>query len=249
MSRSTSDSSDSATAAGAAADAGAVMHSRIGRHPRKRGWIARPASLHRGTITQLTNRPVLAPRDADVVDHLDMLCRVALSGADTGGAFTLVEERARRGACTPRHVHAREAETFVVLGGALEGWCDGTATLVEAGSMIYLPVGLEHAFRIVSETAHFYTLITPAGFESFFAATGRRAGVAFDGAPSRGGATRGRVPAAAGSRPAGRHRHRPTAVHPLTASPDPRGSQSSQSSTRSAVEEGQKRITNWLCPC
>lgn len=132
-------------------------------------------------MTQLTTRPVLAPRDADVVDHLDMLCRVALSGADTGGAFSLVEERARRGACTPRHVHTREAETFVVLGGALEGWCDGTATLVEAGSMIYLPVGLEHAFRIVSETAHFYTLITPSGFESFFAATGRRAGVAFEG--------------------------------------------------------------------
>lgn len=132
-------------------------------------------------MTQLTSRPVLAPEGAEVVDHLDMLCRVALSGADTGGAFALVEERARLGACTPRHVHTCEAETFVVLGGALEGWCDGSATLVEAGSMIYLPAGLEHAFRIVSETAHFYTLITPSGFESFFAATGRRAQVAFDG--------------------------------------------------------------------
>ncbi|HEX3005393.1 MAG TPA: cupin domain-containing protein [Angustibacter sp.] len=132
-------------------------------------------------MTQLTTRPVVAPGDADVVNHLDMLCRVALSGADTGGAFSLVEERAARGACTPRHLHTREAETFIVLDGALEGWCEGAATVVEAGSMIHLPAGLEHAFRIASSSAHFYTLITPSGFESFFAATGRPAGVAFDG--------------------------------------------------------------------
>ena len=99
----------------------------------------------------------------------------------TGGAFSLVEERARLGACTPRHVHTREAETFMVLDGALEGWCDGTATLVEAGSMIHLPAGREHAFRIASEAAHFYTLITPSGFESFFLTTGRPSGVPFDG--------------------------------------------------------------------
>ncbi|MGN6301764.1 MAG: cupin domain-containing protein, partial [Angustibacter sp.] len=123
-------------------------------------------------MTQLTTRPVVAPGDAEVVNHLDMLCRVALSGADTGGAFSLVEERAARGACTPQHLHTREAETFIVLDGALEGWCEGSTTVVEAGSMIHLPPGLQHAFRIASASAHFYTLITPSGFESFFSATG-----------------------------------------------------------------------------
>jgi hypothetical protein len=43
---------------------------------------------------------------------------------------------------------------------------------VEAGSSIYLPAGREQAFRVASETAHFYTLISPGGFESFFTATG-----------------------------------------------------------------------------
>jgi quercetin dioxygenase-like cupin family protein len=117
--------------------------------------------------------PLHAPGDAPVLDHLDMLCRVVVSGEDTGGAFSIVEERAGLGAMTPRHVHDREAETFMVLDGALEGWCEGRSTLVEAGTMIHLPAGLEHAFRIASGSAHFYTLITPAGFESFFTDTGR----------------------------------------------------------------------------
>lgn len=32
---------------------------------------------------------------------------------------------------TPRHVHDIEAETFVVLDGALEGWCEGETHRVE----------------------------------------------------------------------------------------------------------------------
>ena len=83
------------------------------------------------------------------------------------------------GCMTPRHVHAREAETFVVLDGALEGWCEGTLQRVEAGSLLYLPAGREHAFRVASASAHFYTIITPAGFESFFTATGVPKGQSF----------------------------------------------------------------------
>ena len=116
-----------------------------------------------------------------VVDHLSFLCRTLLTGEATGGAFSLVEERGRLGCMTPRHVHDRESETFIVLDGALEGWCEGTSQVVEAGSMIHLPARQEHAFRIVSSAAHFYTLITPAGFEAFFQASGTPSDSPFDG--------------------------------------------------------------------
>lgn len=116
-----------------------------------------------------------------VYDHLSFLCRTLLPGGSTGGSFSLVEERGRLGCMTPRHVHERESETFVVLEGALEGWCGGAAQLVEAGSLIYLPAGREHAFRVASSTARFYTIITPAGFESFFAATGVPLEQSFEG--------------------------------------------------------------------
>jgi quercetin dioxygenase-like cupin family protein len=133
-------------------------------------------------VTHLSASPVGGnPADAPVLDHLDMLCRVVLRGEQTGGAFAMVEERARLGAGTPLHVHEREAETFIVLDGALEGWYQGSSTRVEAGSMIHLPPGLEHAFRIASDSAHFYSLITPAGFESFFDTVGRPWAGPFDG--------------------------------------------------------------------
>jgi quercetin dioxygenase-like cupin family protein len=121
------------------------------------------------------------PSDTPVLNHLDFLCRTLLDGPATGGELSVVEERGRLGCMTPRHVHAREAETFIVLDGALEGWCEGTSTLVEAGRLIHLPAGREHAFRVASAEARFYTLITPAGFEGFFAATGIPVEVPFEG--------------------------------------------------------------------
>jgi quercetin dioxygenase-like cupin family protein len=140
---------------------------------------------HRGNVCPVTtfsaSPTVRDPVEVPVLDHLDMLCRVLLRGEDTGGSFAIVEERARFGAGTPLHVHEREAETFIVLDGALEGWCEGSNSRVEAGSMIHLPAGLEHAFRIASGSAHFYSLITPAGFESFFDAVGRPWAGPFDG--------------------------------------------------------------------
>lgn len=123
-------------------------------------------------MTQL-GAPTAAPlTGTPVYDHVDMLCRIVLTGEDTGGAFSLVEERAAMGAMTPRHLHRREAETFIVLDGALEGWCEGTTTMVDAGTMLHLPAGREHAFRVASSAAHFYTLITPSGFETFFRDSG-----------------------------------------------------------------------------
>lgn len=134
-------------------------------------------------MTQLsTPEPVVAtPADAPPLDHLDMRVRVLLDAAATGGHLGLVEQRGRRGACTPAHRHAREAETFVVLEGALEGWAAGSRSLVEAGSALYLPPGVEHAFRVASQTARFLLVVTPGGFESFFR-TARRHDGEFDDA-------------------------------------------------------------------
>ena len=118
-----------------------------------------------------------------VMDHLGYLCRVPVEGSATGGAFSLVEERGQLGCMSPRHLHDRESETFIVLDGALEGWCEGETKLVEAGGVLHLPASREHAFRVASDIAHFYVLIQPAGFESFFETAGRPLEQSFDSAP------------------------------------------------------------------
>lgn len=112
------------------------------------------------------------PSNASTVDHYGILARVALPGEVTGSSFAVVEQRGRLGFMTPRHLHTRESETFIVLEGALEGWCEGKSVMVEAGQILHLPPNREHAFRVASERAHHYVLMAPAGFEEFFPATG-----------------------------------------------------------------------------
>jgi quercetin dioxygenase-like cupin family protein len=108
----------------------------------------------------------------DTYDHLGLRLRVSLTGQDTAGSLALIEHVGRRGTGTPLHRHTREAETFIVLDGDLDGWSDEDHTVVSAGDTLFLPAGSEHAFRVRSDTARFLVLITPAGFEQFIVATG-----------------------------------------------------------------------------
>ncbi len=108
----------------------------------------------------------------DTYDHLGLRLRVRLTGEDTAGSLALIEHVGKQGAGSPLHRHTREAETFVVLDGALDGWSDGEHTDVSAGDSLYLPTGTEHAYRIRSDTARFLLLLTPAGFDRFFMTDG-----------------------------------------------------------------------------
>ncbi len=75
----------------------------------------------------------------DTYDHLGLRLRVRLTGQDTAGSLALIEHAGRRGAGTPLHRHTREAETFIVLDGDLDGWSDENHTVVSAGDTLYLP--------------------------------------------------------------------------------------------------------------
>jgi quercetin dioxygenase-like cupin family protein len=108
----------------------------------------------------------------DTYDHLGLRLRMRLTGRETAGGLALIEHVGRRGAGSPLHRHTREAETFIVLDGELDGWSDEDRTVVAAGDTLYLPAGSEHAYRVRSATARFLLLITPAGFEQFFITDG-----------------------------------------------------------------------------
>ena len=108
----------------------------------------------------------------DTYDYLGLRLRMRLTGQETAGSLALIEHVGRRGTGTPLHRHAREAETFIILDGDLDGWSDNDYTVVAAGDTLYLPAGSEHAFRVRSDTARFLVLITPAGFEQFFITDG-----------------------------------------------------------------------------
>jgi quercetin dioxygenase-like cupin family protein len=102
---------------------------------------------------------------------LDALSIVRLSGAQTGGTFSLIEDRVPAGRATPFHVHRREDETFYVLEGEFS-FFDGKRKIRGGpGTTVFLPRDIPHGFR--SETAgRLLILATPSGFDRFVAEAG-----------------------------------------------------------------------------
>jgi quercetin dioxygenase-like cupin family protein len=98
---------------------------------------------------------------------------VKVSGEDTGGALTLIEWTAPRGAGPPIHVHEHEDETFWVLEGQVRAVCGDGQWEIPAGSMVFLPHGIEHGFVALTD-CRVLQLTNPAGFEGFVADVGRR---------------------------------------------------------------------------
>jgi quercetin dioxygenase-like cupin family protein len=92
------------------------------------------------------------------------------TGEQTDGAFTLVDERARRGESVPLHRHRDDMESFYVLEGELTLYLDGRPGVrVGAGSFAHVPGGTVHGFRIESETAR-YLILTTARHGAFYRA-------------------------------------------------------------------------------
>ena len=68
------------------------------------------------------------------------------------------------GVATPLHTHTREAEAFYMLDGRMDYRAGDETYQLVAGSFIYLPVGLPHAFRIRGdEPARFLAIVSPGG--------------------------------------------------------------------------------------
>jgi quercetin dioxygenase-like cupin family protein len=101
--------------------------------------------------------------------HLGALILVRLAAPDTDANFTLVEALAPKGYGAPLHRHSRESETLVLLDGELAvSLDDRRIDIGEPGAILHFPVGDAHGFVVRSETAHLYSIFSPAGFESFF---------------------------------------------------------------------------------
>jgi quercetin dioxygenase-like cupin family protein len=104
------------------------------------------------------------------------LYTIKASGADTNGAFALIEAIVPPGSGPPPHVHRREDEAFYVLEGTLRFHADGHTFDAGPGGWITLAKGSPHRFENVSSApARMLILVTPAGLDAFFVEVGRPA--------------------------------------------------------------------------
>jgi len=94
---------------------------------------------------------------------------VKLTGADTDGAGSLVEETSLPGTSVMQHIHTREDKTFIIQAGVFEFWINGETIVAEAGATVNLPMGVRHSFRTLGTSPGIALIVAaPAGFEYYF---------------------------------------------------------------------------------
>ena len=97
---------------------------------------------------------------------------ILLSGADTGGAYALIDMLVPPNGGPPPHRHDFE-EAFHVLEGELEVTFRSKTLRLKAGQTLNVPANAPHGFRVVSEApARFLCLCVGPGQEAFFEAVG-----------------------------------------------------------------------------
>jgi mannose-6-phosphate isomerase-like protein (cupin superfamily) len=95
--------------------------------------------------------------------------RTILSTAATGGAMSIVYGEAGPLIGPPAHVHANEDEIFVVLEGEVEFEVGAERFVRGPLGTAFVPCGQPHSFRTGPNGARCITILTPGGFEGFFA--------------------------------------------------------------------------------
>ena len=113
----------------------------------------------------LPNVPfVSSPDTAPAFWLFDTLWLMLAEGEQTGGSFSLVEQRMRKGIKVPAHVHNYNDEWFYIFEGTLELTIAGKPVHGKAGDYVWIARGNDHAFEVTSE-CHVLNGYTPGGPE------------------------------------------------------------------------------------
>lgn len=114
---------------------------------------------------------VLGPTDGKEGFLGSIGVRFMVDGADSAGGFSLVEHpMSARALAAPLHRHSREDEYSYVTEGQVGALLGDEVVLAGPGDFIFKPRNQWHTFWNASEQpARLLEIISPAGFEQFFA--------------------------------------------------------------------------------
>ena len=114
---------------------------------------------------------LLSPNEGERVQFGGLGVRFMIGGADSGGNFALVEHPiGPRALAAPMHTHEREDEYTYVLEGEIGVQIGEEVLVARPGDLVFKPRGVPHAFwNAADEPARALEIISPAGFERYFA--------------------------------------------------------------------------------
>jgi quercetin dioxygenase-like cupin family protein len=118
-----------------------------------------------------TAAKVVGPRDGKAGFLGSIGVRFMLGGEESGGGFSLVEHpMSPHALAAPLHRHAREDEYSYVLEGRVGALLGDEVLVGSPGDLIFKPRNQWHTFWNAGDgPARILEIISPAGFERFFA--------------------------------------------------------------------------------
>ena len=111
------------------------------------------------------------PGEGEHIWALGSLVTIKVPGEALDGRCTLLEFLMPRGASPPVHSHAQD-ETFTMIDGTLTFVAGDERFLGEPGASWIVPRGVQHTFRVESETARLVAVYAPAGMDHGFRSAG-----------------------------------------------------------------------------
>jgi len=122
----------------------------------------------------LSKPKIVSNSEGKVTNVIGDIQTLKLSGLDTVGQLTLIEEENVPGTMIPMHVHSKEDEIFKVLSGQLEVTVGGETRVLESGDLAFAPKAIPHMWKVVGDE-NCKTILTafPAGIELMFSELGK----------------------------------------------------------------------------
>jgi len=111
---------------------------------------------------------VLRPGEGRSIDLGNFEMSLKATAEETAGAFTLLEAAEPPNFGPPLHIHNNAAEAFYVLEGEYHIFLDDHEFACPAGSFIFIPAGIRHAFRVGAAHSRKLNLYTPAAMVGYF---------------------------------------------------------------------------------
>lgn len=113
---------------------------------------------------------VLPPGEGRRLDMGPFGMVMKASAADSDGGLALLEAVEPAGFGPPLHIHDDSAEVFYVLEGEYIVHIEGAEHRCPSGSFVYVPVGIEHGFRVGSVESRKLNIYVPSAMEGYFRA-------------------------------------------------------------------------------
>jgi quercetin dioxygenase-like cupin family protein len=114
---------------------------------------------------------VVHPDEGKTLHAYGDSAQIKLSGEQTNGSMVVALASTPPGGGPPPHRHQNEDEMFLIIEGSLRFLANGQwSEPLAPGSIVYTQRGAVHTFQNVGEMpSRHLIIVTPSGFEAFFA--------------------------------------------------------------------------------